>query len=65
MKTVYVVTGEVEYEGSRVLGAFGSQAAAEYFARRVDLVRECLDGVAVTEWRAAASRRVSSREREW
>ena len=51
MKTSYVVTGTVAYEGTDVLGAFGSRDAAVYFANRVDMDRACYDEVDVVEWR--------------
>lgn len=66
MRDLYVVTGCTEYEGETVLGAFGSAAAAEYFARRVDLVKAGHDEVEVRAWRGPTHvERVYVRAREW
>ena len=54
MKTSYVVTGSHDYEGTDVLGVFGSQDAAVYFANRVDMDRHGYDDVEVNEWRGPA-----------
>lgn len=65
MTTVFIVTGHVDYEGARVLAAFSSVDAAEYFARRVDMIKDGYDDVRVDEWRGTSSKTIHVLARGW